>query len=177
MDSPLGLLLKDAAFLGACVLFLASLSSFIWSVAALQSKAPASSGQEISLSSRNFPPIMPGPAKTDPLPPLSVTTAPLPSKNDPDLIVSMMQDKFSELSKRVSAIEHPSAKAGTPPYFDALLKRVTDIEGEVKSLKSGFTQMAAAQNAINVAEITSKIKGIQKLLDNLTSGTDVSKPS
>ena len=57
------------------------------------------------------------------------------------------------------------------------MKRVQEMESELKSLKFSFTQLAAAQNAVNVADITAKIQGIQKILEHLTGGTDVSKPS
>ena len=101
----------------------------------------------------------------------------LPGKNDPSVVMSMMEDKFLEISKRISLLEHPKKEQAAPSYLDPLLKRVLETENELKNLKFAFTQLASARNAINVNDITAKIQAIQKVLENLTGGTDVSKPS
>ena len=50
------------------------------------------------------------------------------------------------------------------------------LDRQVRGRQLGLS-VAAAQNAVNVADITAKIQGIQKILEHLTGGTDVSKPS
>jgi hypothetical protein len=101
----------------------------------------------------------------------------LPARSEPAMILSGMEDKFAELAKRLGTLEHLKKETTAPSYLDPLLKRVQEMESELKSLKFSFTQLAAAQNAVNVADITAKIQGIQKILEHLTGGTDVSKPS
>jgi hypothetical protein len=101
----------------------------------------------------------------------------LPAQGDSTIVLSMMEDKFTELSKRLTALEHVKKDAAPPAYLDPLLKRVQEMETEMKNLKFGFTQLAATQNAININDVTAKIQSIQKMLENLTGGTDVSKPS
>ncbi len=87
-----------------------------------------------------------------------------------------MEDKFAELAKRIAAIEHPK-KDQAPSYLEPLLKRVQDMESELKNLKFAFTQLSSAQNAINLNDLTAKIQGMQQMMEHLTGGTDVSKPS
>jgi hypothetical protein len=101
----------------------------------------------------------------------------LPGKGDSALVLSVMEDKFAEMAKRLTALEHPKKDTTPPAFLDPLLKRVHEMETEMKNLKFGFTQLASAQNAININEVTSKIQSIQKMLETLTGGTDVSKPS
>jgi hypothetical protein len=130
-----------------------------------------------------LPPDMSTPFKiptADPPKETRPSPAPLPPAavkgGDPAIVLSMVEEKFSDLSKRLGALEHPKAGAA-PSYLDPLLKRVQEMEAEMKNLKFAFTQLASAQNAVNINEITAKIMGIQKVLENLTGGTDISKPS
>jgi hypothetical protein len=187
------LLLKDPLFWAAFILFLGSLSVFLWSLAGLRAQA-APKGYPASFSDLpaapkdkkgrwSFPPPEPPPA----LPPSVMESAgrpsspaapppPAPSSKDSSLVMSVMEEKFAEMAKRIAAVE--SGKKDQPPaYLAPLLKRVQDLEGDMKNLKNAFTQMAAAQNAVNVNELSAKISAMQKVLENLTGGTDVSKPS
>jgi hypothetical protein len=101
----------------------------------------------------------------------------LPGRSEPAVGLSALEEKFTELAKRLVALEHIKKETPAPSYLEPLLKRVQEVESEVKNLKFSFTQLAAAQNAVNVADITAKIQGVQKILEHLTGGTDVSKPS
>lgn len=187
------LLLKDPSFWLYFALFLGSLSIFLWSLAALRALSPHGAYPDLIApiaKDRKSPWRFPPPEQPPVLPPsgmegASKPAAPsfahaaaphAPSKNDSSVVLSMVEEKFAELTKRIISVE--SGKKDQPPsYLGPLLKRVSDMEGEIKSMKSAFTQMAAAQNAVNMNDITAKIATMQKLLENLSGGTDVSKPS
>ncbi len=195
-------LLKDPLFLAAIGAFIVGLIAFLWSIARLRSSAPASRGvappepapatdkeklwtfppppgqppdseSTVKMSAVSFPSIPKEPSATG----TPAFSPPGPTaKENADALQKIVEEKFSDMSKRLSSLEHP--KAGqAPAYLDPLLKRVQEMEGELKNLKFAFTQLASAQNAVNMSDITAKIQGIQKILENLTSGTDVSKPS
>jgi hypothetical protein len=204
MDT-VGILLKDPPFWAAAAAFIAGLSAFLWSalhLRAMSSQGLASSSARafpspdpVKVKGKdgrwNFPPpetppssvpdadatVRMSPAASTPRPsaPVAAPVSPEP-RVDPSVVLGIVEEKFTDMGKRLAALEHP--KVGqAPAYLDPLLKRFQEMENELKNLKFAFTQLASAQNAINVGEITAKIQGIQKVLENLTSGTDVSKPS
>lgn len=194
---PLELLLKDPPFWGAFALFLGSLSSFVWSLAGLRALSSRHQGFYPDITSPmapkktpwrfpppEQPPVLPPSGMEGGARPPSSAGAPFssspsahhPSKTDSSVILSMVEEKLTDITKRLVTVE--SGKKDQPPaYLGPLLKRVADMEGDIKTLKSAFSQMAATQNAVNMNEIIAKISAMQKLLENLTGGTDVSKPS
>jgi hypothetical protein len=182
------ILLKDPPSWAAIAVFLAGLTALFWSLAGLKSHSPAGfqpappaapGAPSSGMDKKPSKPSLPDPDATVNLsgPSFAAGVKPsAPPPPPPTAAITAVEEKFSELAKRVATLEHP--KPGqVPSYLDPLLKRVGEVEGELKTLKFAFTQLAAAQNAINVGEITAKIQSIQKLLETLTGGTDVSKPS
>jgi hypothetical protein len=201
-----GVLLKDAWFLTAAVLFLAGLCVFLWSVAGLLPRRsplsasvgrpfPPSSAPPVSSSNpKNLwkfpppetPPVLPADMDSTvkfssvappPAPAFSAPVAPSFSAAAPAVSTAAFDAQLAEIAKRLAALEHPKSAGQVPAYLEPLLKRVQDLEAELKNLKFGFTQLAAAQNAFDMNALNVKMQGLQKLLENLTGGTEVSKPS
>jgi hypothetical protein len=173
-----GVLLKDAWFAAALVTLGIGLFIFLW--AASQLRAGAAPPR---------PRTVPGP-----LPPRETAPSPEPdlparpafasaavrnaAQDDTALMYGVLEEKFSELAKRISSLEsHKSAAAPSSVGFDALMKRMDEVESEIIKIKTLIAQTPPPDPGGNTAVLADKVNTLQKMLESLTMETEAPKPS
>ncbi|MBI4396489.1 MAG: hypothetical protein HY548_05300 [Elusimicrobia bacterium] len=109
-------------------------------------------------------------------------------ENDVTVMYSVLEERFAELSRRIAAIEGSrTGDADAPPKdgpdlspgANALLKRLEEMEGEISKLKLYIADITSPieKGSNDLAAISQKVDGIQKIIESLTAETEVSKLS
>jgi hypothetical protein len=179
-------LFKDSLFLAALIVFLISLGVFVRISIALWAllKGRKSLFREESWrpipSSAEIPEDFPAASSTSdagmaPVPPSASRSL----ETEPMIMFSVMEEKVSELSRRISSLEtqRPSTPAVSTISLDPLIKRLKGIEDDLDNLKRYISQMNVSQNkpSENFTAISERVDGLQRILESLTGESEVSK--
>jgi len=192
------LLLKDPTFLFALLFFIVGMVVLLWcltifislskdskSTAISQYGNPQAIPQETSSS-----PEIPAPApilsqKTAPGP----TTSPAQPANETDaaVIYSMLEERFIELTKRLNKMESraasaPQAQKGAPATdLSPLLKKLQEMEAEINNVKAVLAEKPSTVSdgggSGDFTALTQKVNNLQKILEAVSTETEIAKPS
>jgi hypothetical protein len=153
-------LLKDEFFLTAFAALSGSVLLFLYLLFQLRSpaKAPVAAVP------------VPGAARSSTLPP-----TPLGTGEETQFILSMMQERLTEMADRLTALE--TAQSAAAPV-DALGRRLDEIEKEVAKVKTFVSgNPPPAGGAGDLAALTDRVNALQRLLEALASEPGGAKPA
>jgi len=175
----------DPVFAVLSVLVLASAAVFLWCVKALVSSKKDSRTPPVPAKPSGSSPSVGG-AKPSSSPPVAPQKPGPPQGGAP---VPLMEDRLAELTKRLNALEAERKNAKdtasiVPALLDPLLKRVQGLESELMGLKRMASDLTSGQGgqgkkapSEELSALSKKVDGLQKVLEDLTAKTEVSKVS
>lgn len=106
---------------------------------------------------------------------------PASAESDAAVMFGLLEERFTELSKRIASLEQGSAPAAgaAPAGLDPFMKRLQEVEEEITKVKLFLVDAPAApaQGSQDISAIARKVETLQKILESLTSDTEVAKPS
>ncbi len=189
-------LFRDPLFLAALIVFMVTLAVFMWFSLALvlafprknankqgQTKKPTEAGKSAMSA---LVPKAPPPAAPAPAPPQASASGPQSNapaglgEKDTAELNKFFEARFLELTKRIANLEiaeHKHATKGLQPSFlEPLIKRVQDLETELNKIKVLVSQLSSVNKA-DLTTVKEKVNGLQKMMEHLSGGSEVAKPS
>ncbi len=179
-------LTKDPLFLAALVVLLTGLGVLAWCLRGLFRRSGAPRDLRPLRAAENAPAPAPQAPASGGLPhPVAPTPSAAPSvENDAAVLYSVLEERFTELSRRIASLEGgktvaKTADANAAVNLSPLLKRLEEMQEEINKIKIFLANLPApsSQGAADLAALSAKVDGLQKVLEHLALEPEVSKPS
>jgi len=163
-------LLGDPFFAAGLVIFLAGACVFIWCLAQLRT-APAGHRRMPAPPAAYAPPM----EALRPMAPAPVAAG----GNDTAVMYGVIEERFSEMSRRLASIEKGGGGNGDGAGLSPVLKRLEEMEAELAKIKLFIADAPPAANGAgpDVSALTEKVATLQKMMESFTLEPETQKPS
>ncbi len=104
--------------------------------------------------------------------------APAPYANETSVMYSMMEERMSDLVRRISSLEDKRPAAGdSSALLQPMMKRLEDLEKEIEKLRASVAQAAPAARTGDLTVLNEKISTMQRMMESLAIEPEAPKPS